>query len=79
MSYEVCTVFIQLVITKENTLSPMSEQRSDNMKHSPVYHDCMRFRQSMNKNYIPVVSIRLTKEDSYYYQILLKQFWLSFS
>ena len=42
------------------------------------YHDYMRFRQSMNKNYIPVVYIRLTKEGSYHYQIFLSRFGLAF-
>ena len=42
------------------------------------YHDYIRFRQSMNKNYIPEVYIRLTKEDSYHYQILLSMFGLAF-
>ena len=42
------------------------------------YHDYMRFRQSMNKNYIPEVYIRLTKEDSSHYQMLLSMFGLAF-
>ena len=42
------------------------------------YHDSMRFRQSMNKNYIPVVYIRLTKEGSYHLQIFLSRFGLAF-
>ena len=42
------------------------------------YHDSMRFRQSMNKNYLQEVYIRLTKEDSYHYQIFLSRFGLAF-
>ena len=40
------------------------------------YHDYMWFRQTMNKNYLPEAYIRLTKEGSYHYQILLSRFGL---